>query len=192
MEHRPCAIPGTEVLYLVREDGMIWSRRKGKYIKPSSSKFGYLMVYLTPLTGKGRWHGVGRIVALTYIGPVVGDASKVWFNDRDGGNLHYTNLRWATAYECNMAHTSENDKSNTPRSGRGEGSRFSEKSRQKISLASSKAITVFDGVRRRTYPSIDIMIDLDPFPFKMYYKKLERILKSGGQYKGYIFVKERE
>lgn len=52
--------------YEITRDGMVWSRIRGKWIKPSLSKDGYLQVCLTR-DRKRFCKGVHRLVAETYL-----------------------------------------------------------------------------------------------------------------------------
>lgn len=94
-------VKGYEGLYLISRDGDIYSKHRGKYLKPYLNPCGYLGVKLCK-NGKNTSLSVHRILASTYSSPVEG---RTEVNHIDGNKLNNSldNLEWCTRSE-NMRH----------------------------------------------------------------------------------------
>lgn len=83
-------------MYLVTEDGKVYSLYTDKFLKQSISKRGYYTLNLVcPDTGERSTTTVHRMVASCYLEP---DSDKWWVNHKDGNKLnnHVENLEWTT------------------------------------------------------------------------------------------------
>lgn len=97
-------IPGYEGIYSATEDGRIWSHggsakraHGGKFLKPTVSPRGYLLVDLYR-HGKRRMEYVHRLVALAFI-PQPGGECVVNHKDFDPANNTAANLEWVSQAE---------------------------------------------------------------------------------------------
>lgn len=88
--------------YYCTEDGRVWSRRKGIFLKPSNHVLGYLFIGKFIVKGKKKFCLLHQIVAHTWL-----DNSKnlpeLNHKDANKHNNHYTNLEW-TDRKGNMQH----------------------------------------------------------------------------------------
>tara|TARA_R110000824_G_scaffold88181_5_gene216828 strand:+ start:93 stop:542 length:450 start_codon:yes stop_codon:yes gene_type:complete len=84
--------------YLIYDDGRVYSKRKGKFMKPSLS-WGYFRINLKS-ENKIKYNtlSVHRLVALHYIANPE-NKKEVDHKDRDRINNNVNNLRWATRLE---------------------------------------------------------------------------------------------
>ena len=87
-------IEKVEQYYRIEEDGMVWSYRKNKYLKPTFNQAGYLYVCIICL-GDKPWYAVHRLVAAKYIGQCPG-GKEVSHKDGIRTHNHYTNLEYLT------------------------------------------------------------------------------------------------
>lgn len=105
-------IPGYEGLYAITKNGWVWTHpkpnpnpkistamRPGRWMKPTLTKHGYLVVRLS-----NRTEHIHRMVAITFIGPAV--VPKNHINHIDGNKLNNCpeNLEWCTNSE-NVHHS---------------------------------------------------------------------------------------
>lgn len=94
------AIPEYENLYSCSKDGLIYSHRAERFLKPSCNNSGYLGVTLFGLEGEQKSYLVHRLVALTFI---ENPDLKPCINhiDRNKLNNSVSNLEWCTYGENN-------------------------------------------------------------------------------------------
>ena len=92
-------------MYLVSEKGEVFSRYTGKYLKPSLLANGYYHVNVRNGNGKRVPRPIHRMVAETFLEPVIG---KYHVNHKDGNKLNncVSNLEWCTNSE-NKSHAKE-------------------------------------------------------------------------------------
>jgi hypothetical protein len=93
-ETKPIDIAKVEQYYRIEEDGMVWSYRKNKYLKPTFNQCGYLYVCITCLSDR-PWYAVHRLVAAKYIGQCP-DGKETSHKDGVRTHNHYTNLEYLT------------------------------------------------------------------------------------------------
>ncbi|QIW89920.1 HNH endonuclease [Bacillus phage Izhevsk] len=79
--------------------------RKGKLMKPKTSKKGYIEVTLTK-NNKGKTYKMHRLVALAFI-PNIENKPEVNHKDGNKGNNKMGNLEWSTPLE-NISHAIKN------------------------------------------------------------------------------------
>lgn len=107
------SIPEYEDRYLITRDGSIWSapytrkdgrKRKGLWLKPAITRYGYKHVVLTSPCGKRSSLSVHRLVARTYL-KCGGNIEDMQVNHIDGDKLNNSvdNLEWCTQEE-NLQH----------------------------------------------------------------------------------------
>lgn len=89
-------IPNYEGLYLVSTDGQV-KNSKGRKIKPTKDKEGYLRITLTK-NGKQKSYGAHRLVALAFL-PNPENKLEVDHKDTNVCNNNVTNLQWVTRTE---------------------------------------------------------------------------------------------
>jgi hypothetical protein len=94
-------VKGYEDFYYVDDNGVIFSKRFKKPLKPFKSKVGYLYVDLFDGKSKKR-HAVHRVVAECYHGTPKKELD-VNHKDRNRLNNHPSNLEWVTRSE-NLIH----------------------------------------------------------------------------------------
>lgn len=84
-------------LYLISEDGDVWSNYKNNFMSPSKDKDGYKRVLLSSGSKKGRktFH-IHTLVALYFIGRPPKELKDPTVNHKDGNilNNNYKNLEW--------------------------------------------------------------------------------------------------
>lgn len=97
--------------YIIYENGKIFSKKRGIFLKPSLDKKGYQIVVLT-IEGKQVTKRVHRIVAEHFI-PNPENKPQVNHIDKNKENNDVSNLEWVTASE-NMLHALK-DKPKTPK-----------------------------------------------------------------------------
>jgi hypothetical protein len=89
-----------EKYYTITEDGMVWSKGKGRWLKPRINVCGY--VFYSISLGVGD-HALGAfahtLVALKYIGKPPTDRHEISHEDDNKMNNHYSNLSWLTHSE---------------------------------------------------------------------------------------------
>ena len=86
-----------EGLYLIDEEGNIYSNYKKGYLTPKKDKDGYLNIALSQGSGKNKCYvRIATLVAWTFIGPPPKTMLDPTINHKDGNilNNHYTNLEW--------------------------------------------------------------------------------------------------
>jgi hypothetical protein len=94
-----------EKYYTIEEDGMIWSKKKNAYLKPTKSYCGYLYVSIKCPDLSFGMLAVHRLVACKYIGQCPPELET---SHKDGNkfNNHYTNLEYITHSEnCGKAYS---------------------------------------------------------------------------------------
>jgi len=82
--------------YIIYREGLIFSRRKGGFLKPETSHKGYKRVVLVDNNGAIKKYSVHRLVAEAYI-PNKNKKPFVCHIDSDPGNNYVDNLRWDDA-----------------------------------------------------------------------------------------------
>lgn len=90
-------VVGYEGLYRVREDGQVWSIKRGHFIAQRYDKDGYLRCNLSK-DGKFKTKYIHRIVAEAFV-PNPEGKPTVNHIDEDKENNHWTNLNWMTQAE---------------------------------------------------------------------------------------------
>lgn len=86
-----------EGLYLIDEDGNIWSNYKKGYMSPAKDKDGYLKVCLSGGSREDKCYvRIATLVAWTFIGPPPSFMKDPTVNHKDGNilNNNYKNLEW--------------------------------------------------------------------------------------------------
>jgi len=87
--------------YTIDLDGNVWSKKRKKYLRPSSSTTGgYLKVVLSK-NGKSKCLTVHRLMGLTYL-PNFYNKQTIDHKDRNKTNNKLYNLKWATHKEQNF------------------------------------------------------------------------------------------
>lgn len=90
--------------YAVTEDGKVFSIRKGAFLKPRISRFGYYVVTLYK-ERKPHTIGVHRLVALAYLGVPESDKLQVNHKNEIKTDNRVENLEWCTcSYNINYGH----------------------------------------------------------------------------------------
>ena len=174
--------------YSVTEDGMIFSHRKQRYLKPSYNTYGYMSVFLTPNNGsRPNWYKVHRLVAYAYISLPPFHKAEVDHIDNNRMNNHVSNLRWTTHSDNVLqSYIRGRDRSNC---GRPAGYKIEDaETISKMAQAKYKPVIVSCKGESYHYDSIEQMLTANIFPFKMYRKKFNKIMHSGHTYKGFTFT----
>ena len=96
-------IPGYEKFYLASEDGKIYSKRSNKFLKPATTKDGYLQVSLVGENGKQYSYKVHRLIAMTFIDNP-NNLPEVNHIDFDRLDNFVNNLEWCNHYD-NIKHS---------------------------------------------------------------------------------------
>ena len=94
-------IVGYEGLYIIEENGRIWSCRANKYIKSQISYNGYYRIGLYDRNGISKKHLIHRLIAQAYI-PNPENKPCVDHIDRTRTNNSINNLRWVSVMENNQ------------------------------------------------------------------------------------------
>lgn len=89
-------IKGFEGKYAITEDGLVWSYKTNKYLKPHLNNKGYLTVELDTKEFK-----IHRLLALTYI-PNPNNYKVVHHKDENKTNNALSNLEWVS-HQYNVA-----------------------------------------------------------------------------------------
>ena len=92
MEWKP--IKDTDGLYLISDDGKVFSVRSNRLIKPQLNNNGYWRVELN-INGEAKKYSVHRLVAETFI-PNPNDYPVINHKDENPSNNHVSNLEWCT------------------------------------------------------------------------------------------------
>jgi len=95
-------IKEVEQFYTIRQDGMIWSKIKNRWMKPIQNNLGYVHVYLTKGVTKPLWIFTHTLVALKYIGEPPTEKHEIDHKDNNRANNHYSNLEWVTKSENHL------------------------------------------------------------------------------------------
>ena len=149
-------IPGLEN-YEISEDGQVYSKRKGRWLKPIKNNYGYIMYSLfDSVLNRRKFHMVSRLVCYTYIGNPPTEKHEVCHIDHNRQNNHYTNLQWLTKSENILRTHSENkrlyywEEKTKPSPGI--------ETRIKMSNAKMKRIAVYKwGKYVKTYKSVELL-----------------------------------
>ena len=174
MEKREILVPGFEGFYDIYEDGRVWSRRKGRFIKPSENSSHYIVVYLTGING-GRWFFVHRLVLGAFVG-LCPDGMEAHHVDHDKNNNHWRNLEWATHSENILRSYRDGDRESYWL-GRNRGP-HSRATREKMALAKEKPVRV---VGIGEFRSIGAVAE----HFGSYREKVYRCLRYGRMLEGH-------
>lgn len=173
------SIHGYEGIYIVSNSGIIKSldrldakggKRKGRVIKPSFSKDGYLYVGLC--NGKHKTFKVHRIVAREFIN---NQHNKETVNHIDGDktNNNVYNLEWSTREE-QLVHAYKNNLK-----------KWDKKARDNACNARHNPIKIIDKETGKEYYSVNTSV------ISKYFKKhrswARSIIKSGGETSKYLF-----
>lgn len=175
MEWKP--IKDTDGLYLVSDDGKVFSVRSNRLLKPQLSNVGYWRVELN-IDGEAKKYAIHRLVAEAFI-PNPNNYPIINHKDEDPTNNHVSNLEWCT-HKYNSNYGSINEKKFLNRTPcRGE------------SNPQSKPIYQFDleGNLIRKYGSSGEAARVTGFSANCIAKCAKGELK---QYKGYVFQNTSE
>lgn len=82
--------------YFIREDGLVWSLNKHRFLSPCPHTQGYHTVHLCN-KGKVKTHFIHRLVAEAFLDKTVN--TEVNHIDGDKQNNHVQNLEWVTHSE---------------------------------------------------------------------------------------------
>jgi hypothetical protein len=108
MEHRTISIPGYGGMYLIYEDGSVYSRYKNRFLKPSIQNMGgiysYMQYYLRKEDGSHKWWKAHQLVAHEWLGPLPAPLHGIFryevdHIDTNKLNNHYSNLEYVTHQE---------------------------------------------------------------------------------------------
>lgn len=91
-------VKGFENFYAVSEDGIVFSKRYQKPLKPFKTKRGYLYVDLYDGEGNRKRKAVHQLVAETYLNKP-SENYEVDHIDGNKCNNHVSNLEWVTRFE---------------------------------------------------------------------------------------------
>jgi hypothetical protein len=84
--------------YTITEDGRVYSKVRGRWLKPRHNTYGYIFYSICkgiPLNGcLGAF--AHTLVALKYIGKPPSEKHEIYHIDNNKSNNHYTNLQWVT------------------------------------------------------------------------------------------------
>ena len=95
-------------MYSATKDGMIYSHKRNKFLKPfSDHKRGYMKVKLYDKDGIARTISVHRIVAFLYVPGFTNKNNTVNHINGDILDNYYTNLEWVDGFR-NLRHAIEN------------------------------------------------------------------------------------
>jgi hypothetical protein len=178
-----------EKYYTITEDGRVWTKIKGRWLKPRLNMYGY--VFYSIAKGTGMINTLGAfahtLVALKYIGKPPTEKHEIDHIDGNKANNHYTNLRWVTHSE-NILRSFENGRVgywlNKPKPPLF----FSEETRSKMSDAKKKRICYTRGGIETIFESIeDAAREL-----VTYRKRVYLGIKEGRVFKGGVFTEIKE
>lgn len=88
-------VPGLEDLFLVSEEGRVWSVRSHRELTQRVGSSGYLEVSTTVKPRVSKTYRVHRLVALAFL-PNPDDLPLIHHVDNDKTNCHASNLVWST------------------------------------------------------------------------------------------------
>lgn len=98
-------IQEVERFYTITEDGCVYSKIKGRWLKPRINMYGYIFYSISKGTGMDRPLGAfaHTLVALKYIGKPPTAGHEIDHIDGNKANNYYKNLRWLSHSEniCN-------------------------------------------------------------------------------------------
>ena len=171
-------IRGFEDYYTIREDGRVFSKRKGVYLKPLTNNVGYLKVTLSRF-GRGKQYGLGPLVLENF------DCERLpglecHHIDGDKLNNHISNLKWVTHSQNCLYSYADTDRVSSLV---GHGGRwFTEEVRGRMAAAKYKPIRAICGDEEINFESIQAVIDY----FGTYREKVYRRLRSGKDLDGWF------
>lgn len=145
-------IKEVERYYTITEDGMVWSKNKGRWMKPQVNMSGYVFYFINFGVDKPRWIFAHTLVALKYVGMPPTTRHEIDHIDNNRQNNHYTNLRWVTHSENSLKALSGNHVSWW--TGKHKAPHTLE-TRIKMSNAKKKKIEFITFSGRKVYDSID-------------------------------------
>lgn len=87
-------IPNTDGLYLISDDGKVFSTRSNKVLKNQRMKNGYWRIELN-FNGRYERHSIHRLVAESFV-PNPNNYPCVNHKDENPSNNHASNLEWCT------------------------------------------------------------------------------------------------
>lgn len=99
-----------EGLYLIDEEGNIYSNYKKGYLLPKKDKDGYLNINLSGGSRNSKCYvRIATLVAWTYLGAPPSTIKDPTINHKDGNilNNHYTNLEWMERGENSSIRTNK-------------------------------------------------------------------------------------
>lgn len=85
--------------YEITEDGMVFSRLRGRWLKPTVNNYGYIHYCLTYGLDRPTWVFAHTLVALKYLGAPPSEKHEIDHLDENKSNNHYMNLMWRTHAE---------------------------------------------------------------------------------------------
>lgn len=152
MRTRELTLKEFKGLYNITDTGDLYSLRKNKKLKPAENSSGYLMYFITPRVGDGKWFMAHRLVLITFKGDKAG--CEVNHIDHDKQNNNLSNLEWVTHSE-NIKKSYESGRRKPNRSAAWRiGAVASEETRLKMAAKKNKALIVTD-----TTTGIEIQIE---------------------------------
>lgn len=110
MQEKRIQINGEDTLYLVREDGTIWSEIRNRALKGTLQRNEYHTIYLVH-NGKQYNFMIHRLVAEAFC-PNPNNYSIVHHKDNNPHNNAASNLEWVTSKENNQSENRKANKSN--------------------------------------------------------------------------------
>ena len=82
--------------YIIYEDGRVYSRSLGRFLKPSATfPYGYYQIFLTADDGFRFPWKLHRLVLIAFVGPPP-KYKECHHKDHDKANNHLSNLEWVT------------------------------------------------------------------------------------------------
>ena len=179
MESKTINLPGYEGLYLIYEDGNVFSMRKNRLLKQHINNriYQYRHVFLVPHNGKGHWHYTHVMVATHFIGKKP-EGCEVNHKDLDRSNNHYKNLEWIT-HAKNMQHARQNS---NWLSGRKPGFTVPDSVKEKMAAKKRKKVLLIKDNERIIYDSIEEFCTTQ----NTYRRLYNNYVNSCKKFKGYL------
>jgi len=91
-----------EQFYTIRQDGMVWSKVKNRWLKPHQNSCHYIHVFISKGVIRPMWIFCHTLVALKYIGEPPTDKHEINHKDNNRANNNASNLEWVTKSENHL------------------------------------------------------------------------------------------